>query len=204
MSSRNGRDQKLKALLAKKGQPVQRNVAQAGPDTPASDGTNRNGPNKAAAAAPQAVSIAPAPSSSPAPVVRQTRQQRVFTEAVAHVVSLKDGERPLSRKSQKIYGSLCHKLPVLVRTNGLCQTLAFIEERAKDSSERGEAYRHLRSHIASVLGVVPEKLVAAVGTASLPEYQLHTRNILAAWVFYKRFAVSILGVESGDVSDEDR
>jgi CRISPR-associated protein Cmr5 len=132
--------------------------------------------------------------SVPAPTL--TRQQRYLTLALAHVEMVARE----AKEAKDIYGGLCHTFPVLVRTCGLCQALAYVEAKAAGNGARGKAYTLLRGHVAAVLGV-PDALAAA-RDAEVTEYMRYTRTILAAWIFYKRFAVSLLKVESGQAADD--
>jgi CRISPR-associated protein Cmr5 len=50
--------------------------------------------------------------------------------------------------------------------------------------------------VAAVLGVTGDPL-DAVRQAETLDYMLKTRRVLEAWIYFKRFAVSILRVESG-------
>ena len=108
-------------------------------------------------------------------------------------------------KTREIYGNLCHEFPVLVRTCGLCQAIAFCADKAQsDEKARAEAYRLLLKHIGKVLGVetdgnggANDQLLKTILQASTTEYMLHTRRVLQAWVYFKRFAVSVLGAKTG-------
>lgn len=110
-----------------------------------------------------------------------------------------------SAEVSKIYGNLCHEFPVLVRTCGLCQAIAFCADKAQSDEEaRAEAYRLLLKHIGKVLGVetngaggADDPLLKTIVEAKTTEYMLHTRRVLQAWVYFKRFAVSVLGVKTG-------
>jgi CRISPR-associated protein Cmr5 len=123
-----------------------------------------------------------------------TRAQRdlVMAERLITEVTGKD------REVQKIYGRLCHSFPVLVRTCGLCQALAFSEDKATPSNgeetPRNKAHRLLLRHVAEILGV--KSALKAVRSAEAAEYMLQTRIVLGAWIYFKRFAVSILNVDS--------
>jgi len=86
------------------------------------------------------------------------------------------------------YGSLAHRLPVLVRTAGLAQALAFVEARGSQAGEK------LLAHIAEV--VQEKELLKRSREAELEEYMDLTRKVLDALVWYKRFAQSVLGVEA--------
>ena len=108
-------------------------------------------------------------------------------------------------KTREIYGNLCHEFPVLVRTCGLCQAVAFCADKAQsDDKERAEAYRLLLQHIGKIVGKetdgkggANDPLLKEILKAEATEYMLHTRRVLQAWVYFKRFAVSVLGVKTG-------
>lgn len=100
------------------------------------------------------------------------------------------------KETQQIYGGLCHSFPVLVRTCGLCQAIAFSKAKAGEGKEsREKAHRLLLEHVAAILGVESD-LLQAVRNASASDYMLYTRRVLSAWVYFKRFAESILKVSS--------
>lgn len=90
----------------------------------------------------------------------------------------------------KKYGSLAHKLPVLIKTAGLAQALAFVEARG------GEEGKTLLTHIAQIVNQKDlDTLQKAVRTAELQTYIRLTQEILAALVWFKRFAQSVLKVD---------
>jgi CRISPR-associated protein Cmr5 len=124
-----------------------------------------------------------------------TRQQRLMSQAIAHVRSLREQRREV----QTAYGGVCHKLPVLIRAAGLCQTLAYVEAKAAGGDLRAQGYRYVRDHVAAVLGVAdPARLLDAVRGANLNEYMRQTGAVIQAWTYYQRFATSILEVERGE------
>lgn len=133
-----------------------------------------------------------------------SRRIGYFHAALTNVQAVHD-DQDLSPKARKIYGGLCHNLPILVRQNGLAQTVAFIEDKAggtdPNPNDRQKAYRQLRAHIGQTIGV-QGTLIGHVPTVPLPRYMHDTRAILEAWIFYKRFAVSILKVEQGEDAEE--
>lgn len=132
-----------------------------------------------------------------------TRQQRYLTMALDHVGDVK--KQTGKDETHRIYGGLCHSFPVLVRACGLCQALAFVEEKAGRENSRGKAYLFLREHVAAQLGLKePARLLEVVGgkETTTAAYMRHTRTVLAAWVYYKRFAVSILAVESASNGED--
>ncbi len=100
------------------------------------------------------------------------------------------------KRTQQTYGGLCHSFPVMVRTCGLCQAVAFSKAKAGEGKEPGEnAHSLLLKHVAEILSVQGD-LLQAVRDASASDYMLYTRRILSAWVYFKRFAESILKVSS--------
>jgi len=61
----------------------------------------------------------------------RTRQQRLMQTALDHVDEVKGkGEGVRS-----IYGGLCHRLPVLIRTCGLCAALAFVHSKSQECDD---------------------------------------------------------------------
>lgn len=131
----------------------------------------------------------------------ETHSQKDFGRALDDVQAVAGENKP---KMQKIYGGLCHKFPIMVLTCGLCQTIAFVEAKTVGSDKnRTRAYELLREHVAGLLGLTAAALQADVRNASLKDYIRYTRRIRQAWVYYKRFAVSILKVESAAVLGEE-
>ena len=103
-------------------------------------------------------------------------------------------------KKYKQYGSMAYTLPILVRTAGLAQALAFVESKSK----KQPPYAHLLSHLAEV--VINEKdgnkFAEKSRKAGLQEYMYLTRRTMLALKWYKRFAESVLEVTSTDKMDE--
>lgn len=135
-----------------------------------------------------------------------TRSQEMMKMAADHVTAVKEQEqdraandRPIAKK----YGSLCHQLPVLVRTCGLCQAVAFLESKAAghdaESQSHGLVLRHMRSVMdTNGISLAGNVLSKAISTVPTQEYIHATRTILQSWVYYKRFGESILGVDAGE------
>jgi len=129
-----------------------------------------------------------------------TRQQHYLTRALDDIMAVKQGG--YAEEVGKIYGGLCHSFPVLVRACGLCQALAFVEAKAGDSKGNwAQAYTLLRQHVAGQLGT--DDPLDTIAKADMLTYLRYTRTILSAWVYYKRFAVSILKVESASTDGEE-
>ncbi|RRR70864.1 MAG: type III-B CRISPR module-associated protein Cmr5 [Candidatus Viridilinea halotolerans] len=109
--------------------------------------------------------------------------------------------KPLSAKDEaerKAYGSLAHKLPILIRTAGLAQALAFVAARNKE----GTPQRRLLAHLEEVLQQTNllaqgANLVERSRTASFEEYMRLTEGSLQALLWFKRFAQAELKVEAG-------
>lgn len=102
----------------------------------------------------------------------------------------------LDQEVKQIYGGLCHSFPVMVRTCGLCQAVAFSKAKAGEGKEsREKAHRLLLEHVAAILGV-QDDVLQVLRNASASDYMLYTRRVLSAWVYFKRFAESILKVSS--------
>jgi CRISPR-associated protein Cmr5 len=97
---------------------------------------------------------------------------------------------PLGSESRAQYGSMAHKLPILVRTAGLVQALAFVASRGK------EPHRLLMEHLAVAVGMNDaEVMLAASRTEEIGRYMHLTSQVMLALKWYKRFAQSVLNVE---------
>jgi len=82
-----------------------------------------------------------------------------------------------------------------------CQALAFVHQKKSGSGDLALAYGHLWRHAAHIIGVDnPDGLLEHVRTQSSTRYLHETRILLDAWIYYKRFAVSLLGVQPGEES----
>ncbi len=115
-----------------------------------------------------------------------TRNQRYAAQIFGQV-----GQVPAAERQK--YGSMAHKLPLLIRTAGLAQALAFVDSRG--SAEQ----RILLDHIAAVIN--EPDLLGRSRTADRNEYMRLTHEVLMALVWYKRFAQSVLGVEPGEEAE---
>ncbi len=143
-----------------------------------------------------------------------SRQQDLMGQAIEHITRHPvDPHNEAITKWNKIYGGLYHKLPVLIRTCGLCQALAFVNSKTKAEGNRGSAHQAVMSEVTEVLsrhcGVSPRQgdeggILNAVRGLNSRQYALATRILLQSLVFHKRFAESILGVEATDYTAEDK
>lgn len=120
----------------------------------------------------------------------QTNQQKFSTSAFKQVQTIKNQDDQYRQK----YGSMSHKLPLLIRSAGLAQAFAFI--RAK----KEPAYNDLLDHIAETIqwpgATNGEKLVEKSRHEHLDGYILLTRRVSSALIWYKRFAESELGISA--------
>lgn len=120
----------------------------------------------------------------------QTREQQYAAQIYQQVSRISSS---VAKPDSKKYGSMAHKLPILIRTAGLAQALAFVEAR-------GESPHHqLLDDMAEVVGEgTRAALLQRSHTAGLGEYMRLTQKAMAALLWYKRFAQSVLGVEAGE------
>ncbi len=110
----------------------------------------------------------------------QTRNQKYAQSAYENVRQVPEGQ-----KSK--YGSMVHKLPILIRTAGLAQALAFVEAKKEHT---------LLQNLEKTLGI--PALAAKSREAELSEYMRLTRDTLAVLLWYKRFVQSELGIDVAD------
>ncbi len=118
----------------------------------------------------------------------QTRDQEYAVDAYNRVKTVK----LLSKPERDRYGSMAHKLPILIRTAGLAQALAFVIARGK-----GEHKRLLKDLALTLKQQNGENLAETAMNAALSEYIYLTQQALAALLWYKRFAQSVLDVQPG-------
>lgn len=133
--------------------------------------------------------------------ILQTRGQQDLILAERCVANLSNESAEIKR----IYEGLCQGFPVLVRTCGLAQAVAFHLSKITSDDQRARAHRFLLEHVAELVGSgsTPEGLVDAIRSADTQEYMRYTRRILGAFIYFKRFAVSILKVESLRDTEDD-
>lgn len=123
-----------------------------------------------------------------------TRSQQLMQTAERLVREVHDAHS--ENEVGKTYGGLCHEFPVMVRTCGLCQAVAFSLDKAGNNDKpREKAHELLLRHVACILGVERNDLGRHIQRLSTVDYMLATRKVVSAWLFFKRFAVSILKVK---------
>lgn len=117
----------------------------------------------------------------------QTLDQKYALDVYKRVSQVKKEDRDS-------YGGMAHKLPILIRTSGLAQALTYVESRGNS------AQKQLLSDLAATLQT-PNLTTAAI-TAHLADYMYLTQQTMAALLWYKRFAQSVLDVQPGDTTSE--
>jgi len=132
----------------------------------------------------------------------RTRSQQ-YSEAVFKQIERVKTVEFLDPDKKKQYGSLCHNFPVMVLQNGLSQAVAFLWVKANstnnpEKSPYGIFLQHLSAITSGQEGESPAKFQQRINQAPLIKYQQLTRQILAASIWYKRFAESILEVKPGN------
>lgn len=134
----------------------------------------------------------------------QTRDQRYAKNAYDQVIQITKMpvEEKQREKFSKSYGSMAHKLPILIHVSGLAQALAFVDARYKGKG----AERLLEDLSQTVIGepanVLLERSRGDDQPDNLHKYMYLTEQVLAALLWYKRYAQSILDVESSDNDDD--
>lgn len=125
-----------------------------------------------------------------------TLQQRMATTAYERVMTI----APQGEREKKRYGTMAHKLPILIHTAGLAQALAFVE--ARQVPQQLTLLDHLATTVALPGINNRQELTRRSREAELADYMLLTRRTLQALLWYKRFAESILNVKARDEADE--
>jgi CRISPR-associated protein Cmr5 len=122
-----------------------------------------------------------------------TLEQRRAALAYTHIQAVPREDE----KAKDLYGSMAQKLPVLIRTAGLCQAVHFVRSRKKPILDT------LLDHVAKQLERVDKKITDGnslcdrVRNAELSEYLWLTREALASAEWYSRLSQSELGVGRG-------
>lgn len=133
----------------------------------------------------------------------KTRDQR-YAEKIFEQVSEFKRQHPQPKNNKlREYGSMAHKLPVLIRTAGLAQALAFVAASKKTPHQ--QLLTDLAQAIAHQTGdqQISTQLLDKSRTEPLGDYMKLTREALSALLWYKRFAQSVLDVEAGDEPAEN-
>ncbi|MCB9128782.1 MAG: type III-B CRISPR module-associated protein Cmr5 [Ardenticatenales bacterium] len=128
----------------------------------------------------------------------KTRSQVYATKVLAKVEAIESNTNQ-GDKLRSQYGSMSHKLPVLIRTAGLAQAISFVAARGQQGAKT------LLDDLSVVVGQEDgDKLQKKVLEAKLPEYMRLTQEALYALLWFKRFAQSVLDVDASvDAGDDD-
>lgn len=105
-----------------------------------------------------------------------------------------------SKDVKDAYGSLCHSFPILVRQCGLAQALAFSESKKGGKTAVAQAHAILLDHVKDILDLTVDP-VQQIQTDDALTYIYRSRRVLHIWIYFKRFAVSILDVKDATVVD---
>jgi len=121
----------------------------------------------------------------------QTLEQK-FAVLIYDRVSAYASRYPDKNSSERTqYGSMAHKLPILVYTSGLTQALAFVESRGNP------AQHSLLEDLAQVTAECDKPHYLELSRNSgLQDYVYLTRKTLIALKWFKRFAQSVLEVDA--------
>lgn len=126
--------------------------------------------------------------------MNMTKEQERAALAYQHVSALKEGEK-------KVYGTLALKLPALLRSSGLCQTVHFIKSRNDKATQAAHTFLgHLGEQLKRVDPEISdmETLCERSRKAQFATYLWLSREALAVATWYARLAKSELKVESGE------
>jgi len=85
----------------------------------------------------------------------------------------------------------------MVMQSGLCQAVAFSADKASGEGSRARAHQKLLEHVGVILDV-KSSLLEHLQSVPTPTHMHHTRRVLEAWVYFKRFTVSVLKVQAGE------
>ena len=128
----------------------------------------------------------------------ETIQQKMAVNALAQIKAFKGTSAPAEHEK---YRTMALKLPILILSDGLVQALAFVQARGEDAQKR------LIDNVAQTVEWQGtdngEALVRLSREAGLGEYMLLTRRVLAALVWYKRYAETVLAKPLKKGSDSE-
>ncbi len=120
-----------------------------------------------------------------------TLERKIAGRARELVASEEQATVP-KHERETAYRSLCEGLPILLRTAGLAQTVAFLKAKG---DEHGRAYAHLETQLreSGFLGKGESLLEkAADPKLGAPEYRLLSEMAMLAAFWHKRMAQALL------------
>ena len=117
-----------------------------------------------------------------------TREQNRSRDAARAV---QDIDASLDERVHKKVNPLAKKLPVMIRTNGLLQTTAFLMAKAPDSQAHRRVLRFLEEqlHVAGYVGST-KTLHEAAASADYSRYLRMQEEAVACAAWLKRFATA--------------
>jgi CRISPR-associated protein Cmr5 len=123
----------------------------------------------------------------------QERAQLAFK----HVASVK---REKDESAQKKYASIVHSLPALLRSAGLCQSIAFVKSRSDENQKL--LLRHFTEQLhrvdkKNIKKDEPDSLFKYALKAELVTYLRLTREAISCSSWYRRMVQGILKIEAG-------
>lgn len=130
---------------------------------------------------------------------KATRDQQRAQTAYESVARVHDSTK--DQKWKDGYGRQCLRLPALIHECGLCQTVAFLESKAKGKQD---AYFHqvlADLAITSRPSTEVDEFSERVRSASMKDYQWMTREALVCSQWLKRYAEAILKVDPTERND---
>ncbi len=122
----------------------------------------------------------------------QTRDQKYAIDIFGRVSKVSKEKK----EYQNIYGGMSHKLPILIRTAGLAQALSFVEAKANKVNALQQLLKDLSATVEQ-----QDLPAVARNTKELSAYIRLTQQVMAALLWYKRFAQSVLDVDASNRDD---
>ncbi len=133
-----------------------------------------------------------------------TTQKRLEQGRVEFAYKCAEEGNGLEKKTE--YKSYVKKIPMLIKSNGIGATFAYINSKAKD----GNAYELIYQQVAEWLKIEPKSLFAerlinnedltkAIISLDSTEYRTLTNEVLAFFTWLKRFADGLI---EGDAENE--
>jgi CRISPR-associated protein Cmr5 len=116
----------------------------------------------------------------------QTRDQKYAIDIFGRVSKVSKEKK----EYQNIYGGMSHKLPILIHTAGLAQALSFVEAKAIKVNALQQLLKDLSATVEQ-----QDLPAVARNTKELSAYIRLTQQVMAALLWYKRFAQSVLDVD---------
>ena len=130
-----------------------------------------------------------------------TRDQVRARNAAAFVRAIAEAHPDLPNAPSKVrkrYNTVVHKLPVLIRTNGLLLTAAFLESKAGEDGEKlgtKLAVQHLQRHLEGAELDIPAGRLLSERLAGLDaeRYLIVQEEAVMCAGWQKRFAAAVFG-----------